>query len=192
MASAAVLWTALAAAASLGYVVFGIYLLRQYEGIGVRSLAAFSVLWSANYVLTAASIYVLARGGITTGADLQPGALPETTQVVVLAIVEPPLSALLTVTGIFVWLWFVLRYTRRTSRREKLAVAGIGAATFLIALLNGAVGAAVATGQLSINPALRESITQFATVVEILGAGVAIGVGIALLYTATLSHRPFS
>lgn len=191
-AATAVLWTTLAAAVSLGYFAFGVYLLRQYEGIGVRSLAAFSFLWSGNYLLSSGTIYVLVSSGITSGADLTPGTLPETTEVVVLAIVEPPLSALLTVTAIFAWLWFVLRYTRQTSQREKLAVAGLGGGTLLVLTLNGVIGGTTSIGQLSIDPALRNSITEFATVVEILGTGIAVGVGIALLYTTTLSHRTFS
>jgi signal transduction histidine kinase len=177
---------------SVGYILFGGYLLRRYEGIGVRSLSLFSILWGANFALASVAISVLVRNGITSAAGLRPETLPDTTQVVVLSIVEPPLSALLTVTSIFAWFWFVLRYTRRIGRREKLAVTAVGGGAFLVLLLNGVVGAAASLGQVSIDPALRVSFTQFGTVVDILGTGVAIGVGIALLYSAASNHQPFS
>lgn len=184
--------TILAGAVGVGYMLFGGSLLRRYEGIGVRSLSLFSVLWGANFALASLAVYVLASSGITSAAGLRPETLPDTTQVVVLSIVEPPLSALLTVTGIFAWFWFVLRYTRRIGRREKLVVAALGGATFLLLTLNGVVGAAASLGQLSIDPALRLSFTQFATVVDILGTGVAVGVGMALLYSTANNHQPFT
>lgn len=184
--------TVLAGAISVGYVFFGLYLLRRYEGIGVRSLSLFSILWGAKFILGSVAFYVLASNGITSAAGLRPESLPDTTLILLLGIIEPPLSALLTVSAIFLWLWFVLRYTRRIGRREKLAVGAIGGGTFLILALNGAVGAAVSFGQLSIDPVLRGGFTQFATVVEVLGTGVAVGVGLALLYSTANNHRPFS
>jgi signal transduction histidine kinase len=177
---------------SVGYLLLGGHLLRRYDGIGVQSLSLFSVLWGAKFVLSSLAIYILASNGITGAAELQPGAIPDKVLVNVLGVIEPPLSALLTVSGIFAWLWFVLRYTRRIGSREKLAVVAIGGGTFLTLTLNGVVGAAASFGQLSIETPLRVGFTRFATVVEILGTGVAVGVGIALLYTTASNHQPFS
>ena len=191
--AASVSLTILAGTISVGYMLFGGYLLRRYEGIGVRSLSLFSILWGANFALASVFIYIFASNGITSAAGLlRPETLPDTTEVVVLSVVEPPLSALLTVTGLFAWFWFVLRYTRRIGRREKLVVTAVGGGAFLVLLLNGVVGAAASFGQVSIDPDLRLSFTQFATVVDILGTGVAVGVGIALLYSAASNHQPFS
>ena len=190
--AASVSLTILVGMISVGYIIFGGYLFDRYDGIGVRSLSLFSVLWGANFALASVAIYVLASNGITNAAGLRPETLPDTTEVVVLSVVEPPLSALLTVTGIFAWFWFVLQYTRRIGRREKLVVAAVAGGAFLILTLNGVVGAAASLGQVSIDPALRVSFTQFATVVDILGTGVAVGVGIALLYSAASNHQPFS
>ena len=184
--------TVFAGIVSLGYVLFGTYLFRRYEGIGVRSLSLFSTLWGGQFLFGSFAFYVLASNGITSAAGLQPETLPDTTLIVLLGIIEPPLSALLTVSGIFAWLWFVLRYTRRIGRREKVGMAAIGGGTFLILTLNGTVGAAASFGLLSIDPVFRQGFTQFATVVEVLGTGAAVGVGLALLYSTASTHRPFS
>jgi len=176
----------------LGYVIFGSYLVYRYKGMGVRSLSLFSILWGGKFILGSIAFHVLASNGITGASGLQPETLPDTTAVVLLGIIEPPLSALLTVSAIFVWLWFVLQYTRRIGQREKLAMTVIGGGTFLILLLNGTIGAAASFGLISINPIFRQGITQFATVVEILGTGLAVGVGIALLYSTANNHQPFS
>ena len=174
---------------SLGYGLFGGFLLKRYRGIGVKSLAVFSILWGANYLSTSLVVYVLASNGITRGGQLYSLSLPETTQLLLTS--TTPLSGLFTVAGIFAWLWFALRYTRRIGRREKVAVAALGGLTFLVATLNGFVGAAATFEFISIDPDLRTSFHQFASVVEVLGAGVAIGVGIGLLYETAANHRPF-
>ncbi|MEA1930729.1 MAG: ATP-binding protein [Euryarchaeota archaeon] len=174
---------------SLGYGLFGGFLLKRYRGIGVKSLAAFSILWGANYLSASLVVYVLASNGITAQGQLHSLSLPETTQLVLIS--TTPLSGLFTVAGIFAWLWFALRYTRRIGRREKVAVAALGGLTFLVATLNGFVGAAATFEFISIDPDFRTSFHRFASAVEVLGTGVAVGVGIGLLYETAANHRPF-
>lgn len=174
---------------SLGYGLFGGYLLKRYDGIGVKSLSAYSILWGANFLSLSVVIYVFASNGVTTGGELFSVSFSGTAQLVLLS--TTPLSGLLTVTAIFAWLWFVLRYTRRIGRREKVAVTALGGVTFLVATLNGFVGAAVAFDYINIDPELRVSFTRFASVVEVLGTGVAVGMGVGLLYETAANHRPF-
>ena len=176
---------------SLGYILFSGYLYRHNQGIGVRSLSAFIALWGANFLLSAVVIYVFAGYGITDGAQLTQlqSSVPVGIQPVLAS--EALFSGLLSVGAIFAWLWFVLRYTRRIGRREKTAVAIIGGGTFLVAVINGLMGAAATFGVITIQASLREGVTEFATVVEILGTSVAIGVGTALLYVTATQHRPF-
>ena len=187
--SAAIQLAFLSGAVYLGYGLFGGYLLKTYRGIGVRSLAAFSILWGANFLSTSVVVYILTSNGITSGGQLHAVSLPELTQLLLIS--TTPLSGLFTVAGIFAWLWFVLRYTRRIGRPEKIAIAVLGGITFLVATLNGFVGAAATFGFIDIQPELRTNFHQFASVVEVLGAGVAIGAGIGLLYETATQHRPF-
>ena len=187
--SSAIQLAFLSGAVSLAYGLFGGFLLKRYRGIGVKSLAAFSILWGANFLSTSVVIYVLASNGITTGAELYAVSLPDTTQLLLIS--TTPLSGLFTVAGIFAWLWFVLRYTRRIGRRQKVAVAALGGVTFLVATLNGFIGAAATFDFIGIETEVRTSFHQFASVVEVLGTGVAVGVGIGLLYETAANHRPF-
>ena len=60
----------LAASVSLGYVVFGVLLLRRDDAIGADSLAAFSILWGGSFLVQSAIIYVFASYGITDGSQL--------------------------------------------------------------------------------------------------------------------------
>lgn len=163
----------------------------RYQGIGVRSLSVFSGLWGANFLLSVVVISVFTRYGITDGNQLSQlqSSVPTGMQPVLAS--EALFSGLLSVGAIFAWLWFVLRYTRRIGRREKTAVAIIGGGTFVIAVLNGLIGAAATFGVIRIQPELRAGITEFATVVEILGTSVAIGIGTALLYVTATQHKPF-
>ncbi|WP_165853313.1 ATP-binding protein [Halonotius aquaticus] len=176
---------------SLGYLAFGGYLLSRYEGIGVRSLSLFLGLWGGNFLSAAVVIFAFSSFGITNGAQLtQLGSqVPPTLQPLLISV--DFLAGLFTVSGIFVWLWFVLQYTQRIGRREKIAIGGLGGGTFLISAANGLTGAAAAFGVIALQPTFRTSIHQFATVFEVLGTSVAIGVGIALLYTTATRHHPF-
>jgi len=181
----------LAGVVSLGYVAFGAYLFRRYDGIGVDSLATFSILWGASFIVQSVAIYAFATYGITDGAQLiqLQSSVPTAVQSVLVSM--DLLSGLLIIGGIFMWLWFVLRYTQRIGRREKLALGVIGGGTFLVVALNGLIGAVDTFGLIDIQPALRSSVHQFGSVVEVLGTGVGVGVGIALLYTTATNHRPF-
>ncbi len=178
-------------AVSFGYVAFGGYLLRRYDGVGVESLATFSVLWGASFIVQSAIIYAFAMYGITDGTQLAQLQSAASSSVQSLLFSMDALSGLLTISGIFMWLWFVLRYTRRIDRREKFVIGALGGVTFLIVLTNGLIGAASTFGLLDIEPAVRSSVHQFGAVVEVLGTGMAVGVGIALLYTTATNHQPF-
>jgi len=175
----------------LGYVLFGGYLLRRYDGIGVESLGAFSVVWGASFVVQSVTIYIFSTYGITDGAQLVQlqSAVPAATQAMLVGM--DLLSELLTVGGIFIWLWFVLRYTQRIDRREKLAVGAIGGITFMVVMINGLIGAVDTFGLIQIQPGLRSSVHQFGSLIEVLGMSIGIGVGIALLYATATNHRPF-
>ena len=173
---------------SFGYLLFGGYLLRRYAGIGVRSLSLFSVLWGAKFLLGSVAFYVLASNGVTDGTSPRLATI-DTPMVNLLRNFEPTLVALLTVSGIFVWFWFILRYTRRIGRREKLAVAAVGGGTFVLRTLAGVAGAASGSELLFLSTA---RFIRFVGVIEILGTGVAVGVGIALLYSTASNHQPFS
>lgn len=179
------------AVTSVGYLLYAGYLFKWFDGIGVKSLSVFSGLWGANFLLSAFTIYVFTKYGITDGTQLNQlqGSVPPTLQPVLAS--EALFSGLLSVGAIFAWLWFILRYTRRIGRREQTAVALIGGGTFVISALNGFVGAAATFGVLDIQPSRRAGIIEFATVIEILGTSVAIGVGTALLYVTAVQHRPF-
>jgi len=181
----------IAGSITLGYLVFGVFLLRRYDRIGVRSLSLFSVLWGGNFLAVATFISIFSRYEITNSAQLtQLGEkVPPTLQPVVIGL--DFLSSLFTVIGIFVWLWFALRYTRRMGKRQKTTVTMLGGGTLLVSALNGLIGAIAAFNVLDIQPAFRTSFTKFANVFEVLGTSVAIGVGIALLYTTASRHKPF-
>lgn len=190
--SSTIIFTSIAAAVSVGYVVLGMYLLRGEDGVGVHTFSIFSILWGVKFISSSVAFYVLSINGVTSSTGLQPGSLPDTTVILLLSVIEPPLSALLTVVSIFAWLWFVLLYTRRIGRNEKIAVAVLGGITFIILAANGIIGSAVRVGAITINPVLQTGFTEFATVIEILGTGVAVGVGMSLLYSTANNHPPFS
>jgi len=181
----------LAGGVSFGYVAFGAYLFNRYEGIGVDGLGTFSVLWGASFIVQSVIIYTFGTYGVTDGAQLiqLDSAVPTSVQSALVGM--DLLSALLTVGAIFMWLWFVLRYTRRIDRREKFALGALGGITFLVVMGNGLLGAVDTFGVIEIAPELRGNLHQFGSVVEILGTGVAVGVGIALLYETASNHRPF-
>ena len=183
--------TLLAGAISVGYLLFGGYLLTQYEGIGVRSLGGFALLWGASFCVSLAVVSVFAGYGFTDGGQLTQLGSVVPSSVQPLLISGDFLAGVLTVGGIFVWFWFVLQYTRRIGRRERVAMFALGGIALLVATLNGLVGAAAAFDFLSIRSEFRGNFHSFASVVEILTTSVAIGVGIALLYTTASRHRPF-
>ncbi len=174
---------------SLGFLVFGVYILVRYEGVGVESLGSFSIVWGLNFLVSSAVIAILTSNGVTSGAQIQSLSLPPVTQAVLIGSV--PLSGLLTVTGIFAWLWFVLNYTRRIGRRERIVVVLLGGVTFVIVTANGLVGVLSSFGIIGMDRSMRANFHEFASVLEVLGTSVAIGVGIALLYATATDYRPF-
>lgn len=179
----------LSGGSSLGFLAFGAYLLARYQGVGVRSLSVFSVVWGLNFLVASAVIAILAGYGFTSGAQIQSLSLPPITRVILIG--SAPLSGLLTVSGIFAWLWFVLKYTRRIGRRERIVIILLGGVTFVVATANGLVGALSSFGLIEIDQSVRANFHEFASVLEVLGTSVAIGVGLALLYATTTDYRPF-
>lgn len=186
----AAILTGLTALVSLGYVTFGAGILRRYDGIGVRSLAAFAVVWGCNFLLNSAVIAIIVANGITSGADLP--SLTVSRPVELFLVSTTPLSGLLTVVAIFGWLWFVLSYTTRLDRSDKLGILALGAFVFLITVLNGLVGALSSFGYISPSPSLESQFHRFASTVEVLGTGVAVGAGAAQLYRSARRHPPFA
>lgn len=63
-------WALLTGGLSLGYVIFGVAIFRHYDGIGVKSLAAFAILWGINFLVASIEIYALASAGVTSGTQL--------------------------------------------------------------------------------------------------------------------------
>ena len=57
--------TVLVGMISLGYIIFGVYLIYRYDGIGVQSLSLFSILWGGKFILGSVAFYVLASNGVT-------------------------------------------------------------------------------------------------------------------------------
>ncbi|PSQ60320.1 MAG: hypothetical protein BRD23_02365 [Halobacteriales archaeon SW_9_67_25] len=138
-------------------------------------------------------IYLIAtKYGVSSGAELAQQGLVPGTNVQAILIGTALLSGLLSVGGIFAWVWFVLGYTRRVGRNEQVGLVVLGGAIVLVATLNGLVGALSAFGYISIPPTLEANFHNFASIVEVLGTGVAVGVGVALLYATAREHRPFT
>jgi len=178
---------------SLAYVIFGASVLRRYGGIGVRSLAAFAILWGVNFLVASLEIYLIAtKYGVSSGAELAQQGLTPGANVQAVLIGTALLSGLLSVGGIFAWVWFVLGYTRRVSRNEKGGLVVLGGTIVLVATLNGLIGVLSAFGYVSIPVGLEANFHNFASIVEVLGTGVAVGVGVALLYATAREHRPFT
>jgi signal transduction histidine kinase len=173
---------------SLGYVVFGATIARRYDGIGVRSLSLFAVVWGAHFLLSAIGVFLLAQAGATAFADFAVISVPKTTELFFLT--TTPLFGLLTVVAIFGWLWFVLTYTTPMDRRDELTIVALAAAVFLFALGNGLIGVASFYGYLDISPTLENEIHRVGAIIEILATGTGIGIGVALLYRSTLGNRP--
>lgn len=172
------------------YVAFSQYLIRYYDGVGVTELSAFSLVWGLSFFFESVVVAVLVHYGFASGAQIQSISLPPTVQGLLIS--STPVSGLLTISGIFVWLWFVLRYTRRIGNPERLAVVLLGTIMFLIATANGLVGALSSFGILSLDQSVRADFHQFASVLEVLGTSVALGVGMALLFATAADYRPFS
>lgn len=172
------------------YIAFSRYLVRYYDGVGVTELSAFSLVWGLSFLFESVVVAVLARYGFASGAQIQSISLPPTVQALLIS--STPVSGLLTISGIFLWLWFVLRYTRRIGNRERLVVVLLGTIMFLVATANGLVGALSSFGLLSLDQSVRADFHQFASVLEVLGTSVALSVGMALLFATAADYRPFS
>lgn len=175
---------------SLGYVIFGVSIYRQYDQIGVRGLSLFSVVWGLNFMVSSIVLYFLASTGIQTGTNLV--GISFSRNLEYLLIGSTPLRGLLTISGIFAWFWFVYEYTTQASRRDELLIFAISAVLVAVATLNGLVGALVAFGYIQLPTALRAGFFPFANLLEILGTGIAIGVGVAQLFRTARRHSPFA
>jgi PAS domain S-box-containing protein len=173
---------------SLGFVVLGLAISRRYDGIGVRSLSLFAIVWGSHFLLGATTIFLLARNGATSTAEIAVTSVPRAVELFFLS--TTPLSGLLTVVAIFGWLWFVLTYTTRMAREDELAVVVLAACVFLITFVNGSIGVLNTFGYVELSPDLENEIHRVAGLVEILGTGTGIGIGVALLYQSTRGHRP--
>lgn len=180
----------LTALVSLGYVVFGVVLHRRYSGIGVRSLSAFAIVWGCNFLLNSLVVAIIAAYGVTSGANIGDLNVPRNVELFLVS--STPVTELLTVAAIFGWLWFVLNYTTRLDRQDRLGIIAIGIVVFALTTLNGLIGALSSVGYLQIAPGVRANFHQFAGIVEIVGTGVAVGSGIAQLYAASHRHPPFT
>ncbi|MFB6255609.1 MAG: sensor histidine kinase [Haloplanus sp.] len=185
-----VLLAGLTAAVSVGYVAFGVWTVRRYDGLGVRGLSTFAAVWGCNFLLSSAVIAIIASYGVTSGADLGSLTVPPTVQLFLVS--TAPLSGLLTVAAIFSWLWFVLTYTTRLDRLDKVGIVGVGLVVFLVTALNGLVGALSSVGYIAPEPTLENQFHRFASTVEVLGTGVAVGAGSAQLYQSSRRHPPFT
>lgn len=175
--------------ASLGYLAVGIYTWRRYDEIGSRSLGFFAIIWGLNFVFASLEVFIVASYGVTSGAELASLSVPRSVLIGLFLIA--PLTEILTVTAIYTWLWFVLNYTARMDRRDKLSIGALAVVLIFITAVNALVGVLTTFGMLQLPADFTNSFHRFANIVEILGSGVAVGAGIAQLYRTSQRHPLF-
>lgn len=177
----------LTAAVSVGFVLTGAYILYTYRGIGVRGLGLFAIVWGGHFLVDSVHVIVLSAHGITSGADL--GSVVVTAPLDLFLFASTPITGLLATLAIFGWLWFVLSYTTKLDRIDEISLLVAGAFVFVVLAVNGLVGVTTSLGYFDVEPRIRSDFHSFATLIEILGTGVAISAGIGQLYATAKKHR---
>ena len=175
---------------SLGYIIFGVVIYRRYDQIGVRGLSIFSIAWGLNFMVSSIVLYFLASTGVQSGTGLVGISLSQNLEYFLIA--STPLRGLLTIAGIFAWFRFVYEYTTQARRRDEVLLLGISGVLVVIATVNGFVGVLAAFGYVTLPASLQQGFVPFANLLEILGTGIAIGVGVAQLVRTARRHPPFA
>ncbi len=175
---------------ALALLVFGVYVRRRYESVGVWSLSIFMVIWGLYFLLDSVVLVVLSSYGVTSAVELQGLVVPELVELFLLA--TSPISRLLLIVAVFAWLWFVIVYTTRLGSREKRILLIASAVFVLISAANAALGALMSLGYVDIPAGLRSDINEFTALLEVLATGGAIGAGVAQLYRASERHTLFT
>jgi PAS domain S-box-containing protein len=170
---------------TIGYIGFGSYIYWTYEQVGIGSLSLFSCAWGLNFLVSSVVVFVLFSAGIESGLELTGISFSRPLELFMIS--TTGVRGLLTIGSIFAWFWFVNEYTTRPRRRDDLFIIGLGIGLTIIATLNGFVGALTAFGYIG----LQEGFIEFASLLEILGTGIAIGVGTAQLFRTARNHPPF-
>lgn len=174
---------------STGYLVFGGYLWKTYDEIGSRSLALFGLLWGINFILASLEVFIVAGYGVTSATQLAGLTVPPNVRTVLFVIA--PLTEFFSVSAIYTWVWFVLNYTTRLDRQERLAIGALSIVLILIAAVNASVGVLTTFDYLTIPADIENAFHQFAGIVEIMGTGIAIGAGVAQLFRTSQRHPRF-
>lgn len=179
----------LTAAVTLGYIAFGVKTFQQEEQVGVTALSLFSCLWGLNFLVSSVVVFVLFDAGISTGLELVDISFSRPVELFFIG--STAVRGVLTIGAIFAWFWFVYEYTTRPQRRDDFLIIGLGVGLAVIATLNGLVGALAAFGYISPPSGVKQALIAFASLPEILGTGIAIGVGTAQLFRTARTHPPF-
>jgi len=174
---------------TLGYIAFGSYYIRQDNQFGVVSLSLFSCVWGVNFLVSSIVVYVLFSAGIQSGLELRGISFSQPVELFFIA--STTVRGVLTIGGIFAWFWFVYEYTTRPRRRDDILIIGLGIGLAAVATMNGLIGALAAFGYITLPSVLQTGFFEFASLLEILGTGIAIGVGTAQLFRTARSHPPF-
>ncbi|MFB6284536.1 MAG: ATP-binding protein [Halobacteria archaeon] len=165
-------------------------MLKEYDSVGVKSLSGFSIFWGFNYILNSIVVWILMKYGVTSGAALKSLSFTGSTELFLIG--TSSIRGLLTVLGIFSWLWFVLKYTTRIDHRDLVAVFSLAFTVFVVAGINGLIGGLEAFQYIGPSGTYSGGIHGFIGVIEIIGTGVAIGAGTALLYRTSRRHVTFT
>lgn len=146
-------------------------------------------MWGLNFLLSSVVVFVVYDAGIRTGLDLF--GISFSRPVELFLIGSTTARGVLTIGAIFAWFWFVYEYTTRPRRRDDILIIGLGTGIATIATLNGLVSALTAFGYIQLPSLFRSSFVEFASLLEILGTGIVIGVGVAQLLRTARTHPPF-
>ena len=175
---------------SLGYILFAGYIMRRFDQIGVRSLSLFSIFWGMNFIVSTTVVYLLYGAGFRSGAELV--GLSFSRNVELFLIVSSPIRSVCTIGGIFSWFWFVYEYTTRPRRRDEFLLIGLSSSLVVLASIHGLIGALRSFGYIQLPAVLRGGpFFEFVSLLEILGTGIAIGIGTAQLFRTARRHPPF-
>jgi signal transduction histidine kinase len=180
---------ALTGVVGIWFVGFGVGVERRYDDIGSGSLGVFAAALGLDFLLTSVVVIVVDTYGVSSGAALASLSVPRGVEFFLLA--TTPLSGLLLVGAVLSWFWFVLVYTTRIDRSERIAVLAIGAVVFLVASVNGLIGALSVFDYVQLPAVLESEVHAFVGLIEILITGVAIGAGVEQLHRTSRRQHAF-
>jgi hypothetical protein len=173
---------------SIAYIVLGGYVLRAYDGRGVRALGGFAVLWGlGNGIFNATDLYLHVSLGITTQQQYATAGFSQTFELFLA--VETVLSVLLTTVAPFVWVAFVLNYTTQLQPKHRRVYTGIVVlVTGLVLLLTGPS----VLNTLGLNVEVANAFL-FLTGLVVIGSQIGVaGAGVAQMYKTSQQYQQIS